>query len=198
MSNSNLVNTTVSWQELFIKSLNAWNAPSTNMRKYFQFREITFVLLIVYRLPSSCLIGLINLFAPFSFFLFPPPLIKLFPICFYQGSRHFLTFWSDSRFFLLHFFVSKPRLFVTDSIVTDIDQENRAAKHRTMTIVSIPIINWCHYNLHHNNQDDIFWLCCLGRITCQPEDNWLQKQSVIPTLVIILIDRTSTQDWCDS
>ena len=141
MSNSNLVNTTVSWQVLYIKSPNAWNAPSTIMRKYFLFREITFVLLIVYRLPSSCLIGLINLFAPFSFSLLPPPLIKLFPICFYQGSRHFLTFWSDSRFFLLQFFVSKPRLFVTDSIVTDIDQENRAAKHRTMTIVSIPIIN---------------------------------------------------------
>ena len=30
-------------------------------------REIAFVLLIVYRIPSSCLIGLINLFADFFF-----------------------------------------------------------------------------------------------------------------------------------
>ena len=96
---------------------------------------MAFALLIVYRLPSSCLIGLINLFAPFSFFLLPPPLIKLFPFAFTRGQD------ISSLVFFSSFFVSEQRLFVTDSIVTDIDQENRAAKHRTMTIVSIPIIN---------------------------------------------------------
>ena len=54
-----LVNTTVSWQELY--------SCSAGVVEMSFSREIAFVLLIVYRIPSSCLIGLINLFAHFFF-----------------------------------------------------------------------------------------------------------------------------------